>query len=140
MNRRGVVTLGVLLLLSLQATPSRAEVTRVDVATHEDTLGGRSFGAVGAYEWITGRAHFALDPSNAANDIITDLKPAPRNTEGRVEFSAELIILRPKDPARANGVVLFDWGNVILGMTGPMAAVAAVLVAALGVRAMASER
>src|SRR6266404_6161495 len=92
MNRRGVVTLGVLLLLSLQATLSRAEVTRVDVATHEDTLGGRSFGAVGAYEWITGSAHFALDPSNAANDIITDLKLAPRNTEGRVEFSAELII------------------------------------------------
>jgi hypothetical protein len=111
MNRRGVVTLGVLLLLSLQATLSRAEVTRVDVATHEDTLGGRSFGAVGAYEWITGRAHFALDPSNAANDIITDLKLAPRNTEGRVEFSAELIILRPKDPARANGVVLFDVAN-----------------------------
>jgi hypothetical protein len=100
-----------LLLVSLAAARGNAEVTRVDLKSREDVLGGMPFGGVGAYEWIAGRAYFTLDPLNARNDRITDLKLVPRNNQGLAEFSADLVVLRPKDPAKANGVVLFDVVN-----------------------------
>ena len=49
------------------ATTARAEVTRVDITSRTDVLGGRSYGAAGGYEWLEGRAHFALDPANPRN-------------------------------------------------------------------------
>lgn len=100
-----------LLLLALAAARGNAEVTRVDVKSREDVLSGRPFGAIGPYEWIAGRAYFTLDPLNPRNDWITDLKLAPRDNHGLVEFSAELVVLRPKDSAKSNGVVLFDVVN-----------------------------
>lgn len=74
-------------------------------------LNARAFGDAGAYEWLEGRAHFTLDPQNSKNDIIVDLKLAPRNAHGLVEFSADVAILRPRDAKRANGVVVFDVVN-----------------------------
>ena len=58
----------------LFATLASAEVARVDITKREDLLNGRSYGAAVAYEWLEGRAHFALDPANPRNDIIVDLK------------------------------------------------------------------
>ena len=95
----------------LGASVAAAEVVRIDVSKREDVRGGRSYGAVGVYEWIEGRAHFTLDPQNPKNDIIVDLKLAPRNAQGLVEFSADVGIMRPKVAARANGVVIFDVVN-----------------------------
>ena len=43
--------------------------------------------------------------------MIADLDKAPVNTGGRVEFSADLYVLRPKDPARSNGIALVDVVN-----------------------------
>ena len=57
------------------------------------------------------RVYFAVDPNNPHNKIIADLDKAPRNAQGKVEFSADLFILRPKDAARGNGVALFDVVN-----------------------------
>ena len=71
-------------------------------------LNGKSFGNVGPYEKLWGTAHFAVDPSNPRNRVIADIDLAPRNREGKIEFSADLFILRPKDPKRGNGVVFFD--------------------------------
>ena len=101
----------VLLAFALSASPATAEVVRIDVSKREDVLGGRSYGEVGVYELLEGRAHFALDPANPKNDNIVDLKLAPRNAQGLVEFSADMSILRPKDATRANGVVVFDVVN-----------------------------
>ena len=93
------------------ASHAAAEVVRIDISKTADLLGGRSYGAAGAYEWIEGRAHFTLDPNNPRNAIIVDLKLAPRNARGLVEFSADIGILRPKSAARANGVVILDVVN-----------------------------
>lgn len=90
---------------------SRAELTRVEIKTREDVLGGRPFGAVGPYEKIIGIAYFSADPANPRNAIIADLDRAPRNSRGNVEYSADIHILRPKDPSRGNGVLLFDVVN-----------------------------
>lgn len=95
-------------VLLLGSVPGWAEVTRVDVERREDVLGGRAFGSVGPYEKILGSVQFAIDPTNPRNQIIADLDKAPRNAQGKVEFSADLLILRPKDPSRGKGVVFFD--------------------------------
>jgi hypothetical protein len=82
----------------------RAEVTRVDVATRADVAGA-------GYEKIIGTAHFAIDPKDPHNRVIVDIDKAPVNGSGRVEFSADLYILHPKDAARSNGIALVDVAN-----------------------------
>jgi hypothetical protein len=85
-----------------------AEVARVEVVSRRDVPAGR---AAGDYELITGRVFFAVDPANPRNKVVTDLDKAARNGGGQVELSADLAILKPKDPARANGVALIDIVN-----------------------------
>jgi Alpha/beta hydrolase domain len=99
------------LVAVLAPAMTRAEVTRVEISSHQDVLGGKAFGTVGAYEKLSGKVYFAVDPSNPHNKIIADLDKAPRNSQGKVEFSADLFILRPKDPSRGNGVAFFDVVN-----------------------------
>src|SRR6202790_5265280 len=89
----------------------RAEVTRVEISSRQDVLGGKSFGTVGAYEKLTGKVYFPVVPENPHNRIVADIDKAPRNAQGKVELSADLFILKPKDPTRANGVLLFDVVN-----------------------------
>src|SRR5216683_7831356 len=87
-------------LLLLFAGVARAEVARVEIARRADV------GASG-YEKIVGRIHFAVDPGDPHNRIVVDLDKAPVNRSGRVEFSSDLYILRPKAP-RGNGAALVD--------------------------------
>ena len=93
------------------ASPAFAEVTRVDIQRREDVLNGKSFGTAGPYEKLVGRVYFAVDPANPHNRIIADIDKAPRNDEGKVEFSSDLYIIKPKDAAKGNGVVFFDIVN-----------------------------
>jgi hypothetical protein len=89
------------------------------VVERTDVLKGKPFGAVGAYERITARAWFAVDPVLPANRIITDLRLAPRNADGLVEFSADVHVVKPRDPARGNGTLLFEVSNRGgMGLTG----------------------
>ncbi|MDE0361537.1 MAG: alpha/beta hydrolase domain-containing protein, partial [Rhodospirillaceae bacterium] len=74
-------------------------------------LGGRSWGLAGAYERLAGRIHFEVDPQNSANRIIRDIDHAPLNAAGRVEFSADFYLLKPKDIGAGNGTVLLDVMN-----------------------------
>src|SRR6266478_4297466 len=98
-------------LLLLSPAGTRAEVTRVEITSRQDVLNGKTFGTVGAYEKLSGKVYFAVDPNNPHNKIIADVDKAPKNSQGKVEFSADLLILRPKDAARGNGVALFDVVN-----------------------------
>src|SRR4051812_25124485 len=94
-------------LLLLWAVPGRAEVTRVEIQRREDVLAGKAFGKTGPYEKLIGKVYFAVDPENPHNKIIADLDRAPKNAQGKVEFSSDLYIIKPKDPSRGNGVVFF---------------------------------
>ena len=96
--RNRVLFLAVALLAS--ASAARAEVTRVEVTRRMD------LGASG-YEKIVGTIHFAVDPNDPRNTMVVDLDKAPLNASGRVEFSSDLYILRPKAP-RGNGAALVD--------------------------------
>jgi hypothetical protein len=85
-----------------------AEVTRIEIASRADILGGKAFGASGPYEKIIGTVFFSVDPTHPRNKGIVDLDKAPRDGAGRVTFSADLYVLAPKDAARGNGAALFD--------------------------------
>ena len=87
---RSTLTAVIVALFAVEAT---AEVTRVDVAKRADV------GASG-YEKIVGTIHFAIDPKDPGNQVIVGLDKAPRNASGKVEFSADLYILQPRDATR----------------------------------------
>ena len=72
---------------------------------------GQEFGAAGAYERLSGKALFAVDPGAPAQAGITDLDKAPRDPDGLVRFSADFSLLAPVARARGNGRVFFDYGN-----------------------------
>jgi hypothetical protein len=81
---------------------ANAAVTRVEIASRADL-------PVANYERITGKVYFAVDPTLAANQIITDIALAPRNDKGLVEFSADLEVQRPK--TKGNGTALVEISN-----------------------------
>src|SRR5215475_14323117 len=87
---------------------AQAEVTRIEIASRTDVLGGKPFGTADAYEKIVGKVFFSVDPAHPRNKAIVDLDRAPRDAAGRVTFSADLYVLSPKDAAPGNGVALFD--------------------------------
>ena len=103
--------LTVALLLALTPSLSEARVVRLRVETREVVLNGRPFGAAGPYEKLVGRVDFGLDPTLPANDIVVDLKLAPRNARGEVEASADFYLLKPLDPRRGNGRLFYEVGN-----------------------------
>ncbi|WP_342364264.1 alpha/beta hydrolase domain-containing protein [Terrarubrum flagellatum] len=95
-------------ILFLAAGSAAARITRIEITKTEPAYGGQSFGAVGAYERVIGKAYGEVDPEAAANARIQDLKLAPRNAKGLVEYSTDIDILRPKDADKGNGVLLFN--------------------------------
>lgn len=86
-------------------------VTGFEITLRRPVDNGREFGDVGAYEEIMGTLKFAVDPEHPANERITDIKLAPRNADGMVEFESDLVIVSPVDPSRGNGRMLLDVVN-----------------------------
>ena len=68
------------------------------------------------YEWVTGTARFAVDPTAPGNDRIVDLALAPRDTDGTVAFDADVRLLRPV--SGGNRKLLFSVANrgMLLGL------------------------
>lgn len=89
--------------LLLCAPGARAEVTRVEIVRRSDLA------AYAGYEKLEGRVYFTVDPANRRNAVIVDLDRAPKNAQGRVEFSADFYAVRPK--TGGNGVALVDVVN-----------------------------
>ncbi|HUE85222.1 MAG TPA: hypothetical protein VMO26_04020, partial [Vicinamibacterales bacterium] len=98
-------------VLILVAAPVHAEVVRIEVTSRADVLAGRAFGAAGPYEKLAGRIYFAVDPRNPVNQIIADIGLAPRNAAGKVEFSSDFYLIKPKEPSRGNGTLLYEVSN-----------------------------
>jgi hypothetical protein len=98
-------------LMLLVAAPVHAEIVRIEVKSRADVLAGKAFGAVGPYEKLVGTIYLAIDPQNTANRIITDIDKAPRNANGRVEFSSDFYLIKPKDPSKGNGTLLYEVSN-----------------------------
>ena len=85
-------------------TVAHAEVRRVVVTSRQDVLGGE-------YEKLAGTVELALNPAHAANARIVDLDRAPRNADGRVEASADFMVLRPRRPPPRGSTALLEVSN-----------------------------
>ena len=106
-----IATLIVAVLVALVPCSAMAEVTKVNVANRVTVADGQAFGAAGAYEKLTGTIEFALDPREPHNQRIADLDRARPAADGRVHFTSDLLVLRPADSTKGNGVLLFEIVN-----------------------------
>src|SRR5947208_16406028 len=118
-----------ILVLFLVPALVSAEVSRVEITSRRDAAGGRSFGSAGGYERLAGKIYFLIDPANKRNQVIADLGKAPKNGVGKIEVSADLVIFKPHDASRGNGIALFDivnrGGTVALNVfSGPVTTMA----------------
>jgi hypothetical protein len=83
----------------------------LDIERIEALADGAPFGDAGAYERVIGRAKGEVDPRDPANKSIALIDKAPLNANGKVEYAADIFIVRPKDPARGNGRILYEVNN-----------------------------
>ena len=90
---------------------TRAELVRFVIQSRGPFAAGKSFGEVGPYERIVGRAYYQLDPDLPQNQNVIDLKLAPRNEQGKVELFGDIFLLAPQDPTKGNGALLYDVNN-----------------------------
>jgi hypothetical protein len=101
-------------LLSCALVPARtadARITKLVVTTRAPTFGGTTFGSVGAYEKIIGRAYGEVDPNDPRNATITDLALAPRNAAGMVEYSTAVYLLKPIDLGHGSRKLFYEVSN-----------------------------
>ena len=103
--------LGPLLLACCAVSVANGAVERVEITSRSDVLGGKEFGAAGAYERLIGKVHFSVDATNPRNAGIVDLKNAENLKDGKVAFSADFIALQPKDAHKANGSMILESPN-----------------------------
>ena len=91
--------------------PADARITQIQINSRALAFGGASFGSVGQYETLRGVAFGEVDPNDTLNEVITDIKLAPRNAHGMVEYNMDFWINKPVDMTRANGTLLHDVPN-----------------------------
>lgn len=97
--------------LLIAILPVDARVVQVEITSRHDVANGKPFGDAGEYERITGRVHFSVAVDNPHNLRIVDLRNAVNLKNGEVEFSADFMAVRPKDPQKGNGSMLFENPN-----------------------------
>jgi hypothetical protein len=100
-----------LFLLRLAVLPLNARVVRIQIDSRQAVSDSKTFGQIGAYERITGRVFFSVAVANPRNKGIVDLNNAVNLSHGEVEFSADFMVLRPKDSSKSNGSLLLEVPN-----------------------------
>ena len=103
--------LPVLTLALFLSETSRARVSKVEITSRQVILNGQTFGNYGAYELVRGKIYFEFDPANMANGRIVNIALAPRNERGMVEAWSDLVVLKPAEPGKGNGVALVEVSN-----------------------------
>ena len=100
------------LALVALAPVAQARITQIVIKSVESpTFAGKSFGAVGAYERISGQVTGEVDPKDPRNATIVDIDKAPRNANGTVGYSTDFQILRPVDRTKGSGRMLYELTN-----------------------------
>ncbi|HSI58482.1 MAG TPA: alpha/beta hydrolase domain-containing protein [Ideonella sp.] len=93
------------------ATPPLAKTPALHLSITATEAFPGSYGTVGEYEKLTGTVSGEVDPADAKNAVIQDLALAPLNANGMVEYTADFVMLKPKDMAKASGVMRYDAPN-----------------------------
>jgi hypothetical protein len=97
--------------LAFAACAAQARIVSLEITNRTSPTPGGGFGDVGPYEQLDGVARGEVDPEDPLNAAIQDLKLAPRNARGLVEYETDVSILKPADMARGNHVLLYDVVN-----------------------------
>src|SRR6476469_8550928 len=93
------------LIAALLALPSSADARVKKIVVEKKTspaFDGATFGSAGQYETLAGRAYGELDPNDPHNAIITDIKLAPKNANGKVEYMSTFFIVKPVDMSKGS--------------------------------------
>src|SRR5438445_9653169 len=104
--------------MALAVPQAEARITRIEITTTESPTfkapdgTPASFGSVGQYQKLRGKAYGELDPADPHNAVITDIELAARNpATGKVEYSMDIYILKPTDLSKGNGKVFMEVNN-----------------------------
>lgn len=96
----------------LTAPVAEARITKIEImSTESPTFGGTTFGSVGAYEKLRGKAHGEVDPADPRNALITDIELAPRTAGGKVTYSMDIYILKPVNLSQGNHKLFVEVNN-----------------------------
>jgi len=86
-------------------------IARIVIAKRQAVFGGASFGTAGAYEVLSGTAYGELDPRAPGNAGIVNVNLGPLNSQGRLDYSVDFMILKPVDAKKGNGRLIYDFVN-----------------------------
>src|SRR5262245_28038564 len=99
-------------LLLVAASAADARITKLTIVAKESpTFGGHTFPGVGQYEKVRRQAYGELDPNDPKNAVIVDIKLAPRNARGKVEYAVDFYILKPIDLSKGIHKVMYEPPN-----------------------------
>lgn len=100
------------LLFSIVLLPSSfARVLEVNITSRSPILNGKAWGKTGGYEILKGTITYGLDPDKAANQRVVDLYLAPRNADGLVVATGNLVVVQPLDRSKGNGMAMVEVSN-----------------------------
>ena len=96
----------------LSAPVAEARIIRIEITSVESpAFEGRTFGTVGQYEKLRGKAYGEINPADPRNAVITDIELAPRSARGTVTYSMDIYILKPIDLSKGNHRLFIDVNN-----------------------------
>jgi Alpha/beta hydrolase domain len=81
---------------------------KLEIARVEEAFGGTSFGAVGPYEKVVGRAFADVIPAHSLNTGIVNLGSTSPNAAGRVEYWYDFYLLKPVDLSQGSRRIFYD--------------------------------
>jgi hypothetical protein len=111
MSRLSGVARAAAVAFAFAAVGAEARITRIDITSIESpTFDGTTFGAVGAYEKLRGKAYGEVHPAAAQNAVIADIELAP-TAGGKVAYSMDIYILKPVNLDKGNGKLFVEVNN-----------------------------
>jgi hypothetical protein len=99
---KSAATLAAAAMLATFAATAQARVTKIVIDTQVSPA---------PYETLAGRAFGELDPNDPHNAIIQDIKLAPRNARGMVEYTASFQLVKPIDMSKSSHLLWHDVPN-----------------------------
>ncbi|MFC1618800.1 alpha/beta hydrolase domain-containing protein [Candidatus Neomarinimicrobiota bacterium] len=102
-----------LIILGIVLMPSMipAKVVRVEITSREVVTEAAEHGQYDPYEVLKGIIYLEVDPEDAANALVADLKLAGRNERGMVEFSTEFELYKPVEAETASRRLMYFVSN-----------------------------
>ena len=99
------------LILTATSIDAYSNIIKIQIASTQPAFNGKSFGSVGTYQVLKGKAYGEVDPNSPRNALITDIQLAPRNARGMVEYSMDIYMLKPADLSKGNHKLFVELPN-----------------------------